>query len=66
MVSLAVIHQLQQSQTFQLDMLRLKREQEAEERKHIADDLRSHPSCCLCGAEMPANAKNAACGACRR
>lgn len=33
MVSLAVIHQLQQSQVFQLDMLRLKREQEAEERK---------------------------------
>lgn len=63
MVSLAVIHQIQQSTEFRLDMARMLREEQAEERVHIEDELRK-PSCCVCGKEMKSN-KNAACGWCR-
>lgn len=64
MISIETIHNLQDSDEFRLDMAQMLREEQAEERCHIEDDLRSQEvSCCLCGAQMKSR-KNAACGRC--
>lgn len=56
MIDITEIRTLEASVEFQLDMVRLAQEQEAEKREE-------KPSCCLCGKEMKSS-KNAACGGC--